>query len=141
MTGLRARNDKGAFMKTRLAVLLSSLAAATSGAGCGDTSTDPSSTSVDTSALGRGARGPEVQRTYDYLKAFGYFPNAELATRFPDWRPIVARPPAEPDLFDENLEAALRKFQLVAGLPATGRLDSVTAGLMAQPRCGHPDVD
>lgn len=128
-------------MRYHLARLLSTFAVAATAAGCGEAKPESPDTTVDTSSLGKGARGPEVQRAHDYLKAFGYFPNAELATRFPGWRPVVARAPSQPDLFDENLETALRKFQLVAGLPATGRLDAGTVETMAQPRCGHPDVD
>ena len=56
----------------------------------------------------------------DYLTRFGYFPNAELAREYPAWRPIVDTAPANPSVFDERTEAALRRLQANNGLPTTG---------------------
>ncbi|WP_052519592.1 matrixin family metalloprotease [Archangium violaceum] len=88
--------------------------------------------------LKRGARGPEVLKLYEYLKAYGYFPNPELG-KYSGWRPVVAEEPADPQVFDAVLERALVLFQRAHGLPQDGVLNERTRHLMQQPRCGFPD--
>jgi hypothetical protein len=109
--------------------------------GCGDAESGAKTDDGTKGSLSNGARGPAVREAQEYLTRFGYFPNAELAARFAGWRPMVTRAPAAADVFDDNLETALRKFQVVAGLPVTGVLDPATVAMMRQPRCGHPDAD
>ncbi|WP_448639414.1 matrixin family metalloprotease [Geodermatophilus sp. URMC 63] len=91
-----------------------------------------------TAALGD--RGEQVARTYEYLHRFGYFPNQSLARRYPTWRPAMAFAPEDTEVFDETLQTAVRLFQQVNGLPATGEVDDVTVELMNRRRCGFPDV-
>lgn len=88
----------------------------------------------------KGAQGPQVEAAFRHLQAHGYFPNAELARRYPGFRPAVAREPARPDLFDDAMEAALKRFQEAQGLPVTGALDAATRGLMQRSRCDSPDL-
>jgi hypothetical protein len=80
-----------------------------------------------------------VRAVHAYLNQFGYFPNEQLAAAFPMWRPIVAKSPAQADLFDSATEQALRAFQRGGGLPETGTVDSATRDLLLEPRCGFPD--
>lgn len=44
------------------------------------------------------------------------------------------------ELFDEQLESAIKTYQLNHKLPATGYLDTDTVKLMITPRCGFPDI-
>jgi predicted Zn-dependent protease len=86
-----------------------------------------------------GSRGDDVRALHEYLTAFGYFPNAPLQERFPQWRPIVVLPPAAPDTFDEYTLEAVRHLQINNGLPSTGRVDEPTRLLLREERCGVPD--
>ncbi|XP_066361455.1 metalloendoproteinase 1-MMP-like [Miscanthus floridulus] len=43
------------------------------------------------------------------------------------------------DVFDEHMEAAVRRYQSSLSLPVTGRLDSSTLGLIITKRCGVAD--
>ncbi|KAJ0483571.1 putative matrilysin [Helianthus annuus] len=43
------------------------------------------------------------------------------------------------DSFDEELEAAIKAYQVYFHLNATGTLDAPTVSTMAMPRCGFPD--
>lgn len=88
--------------------------------------------------LQRGDTGPEVRDLYLYLRAFGYFPNPALH-EYQGWKPVLDREPADPDSFDELLEAALLAYQRAHGLRADGVLNEETLALMNQPRCGFPD--
>jgi peptidoglycan hydrolase-like protein with peptidoglycan-binding domain len=90
------------------------------------------------SALKRGDRGPEVLELYQYLKAYGYFPNAELH-KYSGWKPALSEEPADPQVFDAVLERALVLFQRTHGLPQDGLLNERTRQLMRKPRCGLPD--
>jgi peptidoglycan hydrolase-like protein with peptidoglycan-binding domain len=89
--------------------------------------------------LARKAKGAAVKTLQDVLRQFGYLQPAGAV-------PAVATGVAATALvavdgeFDEATEAALRLFQLKNGLPVTGVLDAGTLALMAQPRCGVPDV-
>jgi hypothetical protein len=128
-------------MKHRAIAIWCVLTATAAASGCGDAEYGGTTNGGTTGSLSKGASGPAVREAQAYLTRFGYFPNAELAAQFPGWRPMVTRAPAAPDVFDDNLETALRKFQVVAGLPVTGVLDPATVAMMRQPRCGHPDAD
>jgi hypothetical protein len=83
-------------------------------------------------------RGPQVRRVYDYLRRYGYFPNAAL-TEFAGWRPVIDHELADPEHFDADLEQALFLYQIAQGLPADGVLNAETEALMQQPRCSVPD--
>jgi peptidoglycan hydrolase-like protein with peptidoglycan-binding domain len=101
----------------------------------------PESMSVGavTHDLTLGSKGPEVQAVYDYLHTYGYFPNDQLQSQYPAWRPIVASEPTHQDVFDDSLQKAVAAFQRNVGLPATGTFDASTRDLASQPRCGVPD--
>jgi predicted Zn-dependent protease len=86
-----------------------------------------------------GSTGPEVQALYEYLKTYGYFPNDQLQTQYPSWRPIVATDPTHTDVFDDNMQAAITAFQKNTGLTPTGVFDAATRGLTSRPRCSVPD--
>ncbi|PTL82626.1 M10 family metallopeptidase domain-containing protein [Vitiosangium sp. GDMCC 1.1324] len=119
-------------------------------AGCGGpepVSTDTSSASEELHAapsfltrhLRKGDRSEEVRGLVSYLRKYGYFSNPELQ-HLPGWKPLVAQEPADPRLFDESLEKALRLFQQAHGLPVDGTLNAETRERMKQPRCGFPDL-
>jgi peptidoglycan hydrolase-like protein with peptidoglycan-binding domain len=95
--------------------------------------------SVSRAELSLGDTGPAVQAVRERLTDIGYFPNKVLADRFPEWRPAVPMTSAQPDLFDTNLELAVRKFQANYGQEVTGTVDVTTRDALARPRCGHPD--
>jgi hypothetical protein len=88
--------------------------------------------------LGSGHRGDDVRTVQQYLRNFGYFPNDDLATQYPRWRPLVGESPAA-SLYDRHTEAAVRAFQQMYGLVQTGRVDAATRAALRQPRCGVPD--
>jgi len=90
--------------------------------------------------LGLGAEGPEIVAAHAYLQRYGYFPNPELAARYPGWVPVVDVAPEDPEFFDTTLEEALAMFQQTHGLPVTGLLDGPTRALMEKPRCSFPDA-
>jgi hypothetical protein len=128
---------------SRLAVVLAPLAITGSlfiaGCAADDATTLGEETAEGSSGLALGAQGKEVKAVYDYLRQYGYYQNEELAEHYPDWTPVVAREPADPELFDEALEEGVRLFQAQAGLPVTGVVDAATQKLMDTPRCSHPD--
>jgi hypothetical protein len=39
--------------------------------------------------LALGARGSDVEAVNNYLTQYGYFPNQDLQSQYPMWRPIV----------------------------------------------------
>ncbi|MEX5711134.1 matrixin family metalloprotease, partial [Parafrankia sp. FMc6] len=84
--------------------------------------------------------GDYVEEVYRYLQRFGYFPNVDLASRYPWWRSAMAFELADPREYDEQLETAVILFQKKHGLDATGRVDDATLELMSKPRCGFPDI-
>jgi peptidoglycan hydrolase-like protein with peptidoglycan-binding domain len=86
-----------------------------------------------------GSEGEGVRAVHEYLTRYGYFPSNELAQKHSTWRPIVAEGPANPELFDEHMGAAIRALQANAGLPITGRVDMDTRTLLRRSRCGTPD--
>lgn len=94
---------------------------------------------VPSKALKVGSDGPEVQKLYEYLKQFGYFPNPALRN-FTTWRPAMAFDLDDTKHFDANLEQAVRLFQRQHGLKPDGVVGPKTLALMAKPRCGFPDI-
>jgi peptidoglycan hydrolase-like protein with peptidoglycan-binding domain len=89
--------------------------------------------------LGLGARGDDVRRVQDYLKEFGYFPNAELARTYSSWWPSVSSTPEEWGVYDELTGKAVRQLQTNFGLEATGVVDQATWSVLHTPRCAVPD--
>ncbi|HEV8625586.1 MAG TPA: matrixin family metalloprotease [Acidimicrobiia bacterium] len=94
---------------------------------------------LPTTPLERDSKGPDVEALYRYLKKYGYFPNDELKN-FTQWRPNMAFDPDDVQLFDETFEQAVKLFQRQQGLKVDGVVGPKTLALMAQPRCGFPDV-
>jgi acylphosphatase/peptidoglycan hydrolase-like protein with peptidoglycan-binding domain len=94
---------------------------------------------IPESTLEKGDRGDDVERLFEYLKRFGYFPNPELRTGNLLFRPAVPFEPEDTSRYDDRMEAAVRKFQQQHGLEVTGKVDDETLALMRQPRCGFPD--
>ncbi|WP_261556777.1 matrilysin family metalloendoprotease [Frankia tisae] len=86
-----------------------------------------------------GSTGTDVQRLYNYLQRFGYFPNEGLA-EYRTWQPAVAAAIADEQSFDETLEQAVRLFQKQSGLVSDGVVGPKTLGLMGRRRCGVPDL-
>ncbi|KAI3504254.1 hypothetical protein L1887_32801 [Cichorium endivia] len=66
-----------------------------------------------------------------YLARFGYL-NYQKDPNVTD---------LEEDHFDEELEAALKSYQVYYHLNATGTLDGPTVSKMVMPRCGFPDKE
>ena len=87
-----------------------------------------------------GSKGPRVGELQHYLRRFGYLqqlgPDIEAAWRY---RPLPAAPVAQDGLFDEATRFALKNYQRVHRLPATGVLDEPTLIEMRLSRCGVPD--
>ena len=123
-------SNSGMKRMVAVAAILSGFAFAS--AGCGVEESD------HPEGLARGDRGPEVLDLYQYLRAYGYFPNPALE-EYAGWEPALAEEPADVQVFDEVLERALVLFQQKHGLPADGVLNEPTRQLMKMPRCGFPD--
>ncbi|MFD3542262.1 matrixin family metalloprotease, partial [Streptomyces sp. NPDC058662] len=81
----------------------------------------PEITELPTVAAGEQAEGLQVVQ--DFLFQFGYLPDPNRTSRL-----------------DETTSCALKKYQEFHGIPVTGAFDESTRSLMAQPRCGIPDL-
>lgn len=90
------------------------------------------------SQLSLGVSGEAVSQLQQYFSTYGYFPNEELLSEFPAWRPVAETTPV-PGVFDEITERAVLAFQRNFGLPQTGVVDAPTQELINTPRCGVPD--
>ena len=90
------------------------------------------------SSLARADKGPQVERLQSFLAKFGYIQSPVLAT-FGVGDRLAAKAPRSAT-FEANTSDALKQYQAFHGLPATGEMDDGTATMMAQPRCGFPDV-
>lgn len=86
-----------------------------------------------------GDRGQAVALAHEYFASTGYFENAALRAEYHDWTPVAGPAPLDPNVFGEELQAAVRAFQARASLPTTGVIDDATLALMNTPRCGVPD--
>lgn len=117
--------------------------------GCGST-TDTEVSDPETPFLGTrlqgldkdlsvGSSGEQVALVHEYLRQYGYLPNAKLAIEFPTWRPAVSAEPASEQRFDEHSRAAVEAFQSFFGLDVTGTVDVATRRALQAPRCEHPD--
>jgi peptidoglycan hydrolase-like protein with peptidoglycan-binding domain len=91
--------------------------------------------------LSLGDRGPDVRAVHAFLFQFGYFENADLRSRYPDWVPVVRESPTEPDVFGPATTQAVRAYQRLNGLAETGRVDTLTIEAMKSRFCGVPDSD
>lgn len=89
--------------------------------------------------LSVGDQGDEVRAVHQYLTTYGYFANADLARRYPAWRPAIDRVPIDLATFDLTTADAIRALQTKFNLPVTGVVDSATRELMKLPRCGVPE--
>ncbi len=107
-----------------------------SGGATGSTSVVASSSGLP---LDVGSSGDVVRSVNAYLTAFGYFPNADLAQAFSQWRPIVPVAPADPNVYDARTADAVTALQENAGLPRSGVVDEETLAIIRMPRCGNPD--
>ncbi|KAI3829129.1 hypothetical protein L1987_03245 [Smallanthus sonchifolius] len=79
-------------------------------------------------------KGEKVKGIRDlklYLSRFGYLNYQN--------NPNVTNP--KEDNFDEELEAAIKSYQVHYHLNATGTLDAPTVSKMVMPRCGFPDKE
>src|SRR4029079_13858697 len=64
--------------------------------------------------------GPNVSAVHDYLAAYGYYPNADLATHLRAWPPLIANDPRDRYVFDQQTADAVRELQANYGLSPTG---------------------
>jgi peptidoglycan hydrolase-like protein with peptidoglycan-binding domain len=107
---------------------------------CGGADTE---SAVDLGSISRdltiGSSGADVRAVHEYLSAYGYFPNDELARTYPAWRPIESEAPAAAEIFDAHTASAIRGLQKTFRLPMTGIVDAATREVLAQVRCGVPD--
>lgn len=85
-----------------------------------------------------GPSGEDASSVNAYLTKHGYFPNEELAERYPDWLPAVAEGPEDPAVAGERTVEALEIFQRAHGLEVTGIADAPTREMMEAPQCGMP---
>ncbi|MFF0097661.1 matrixin family metalloprotease, partial [Streptomyces canus] len=76
---------------------------------------------LPTVAVGEKAAGLEAVQ--DFLFRFGYLPERH-----------------EIDTLDDTTSRALKSYQEFHGIPATGAFDELTRTMMAEPRCGLPDL-
>ena len=78
-----------------------------------------------------------IDAVQDYLVRYGYLPNERG-----DVTDVVAmgEPGFTRSALDARTQEALRHYQALHGLPATGIPDSATIAEMGKPRCGFPDV-
>lgn len=83
-----------------------------------------SQTVLGVPTLAKGESNPQFTLVHDFLKRFGYLP------------PNVKSGPQ----LDEAVSEALALYQKGTALPVTGVFDEATRAMMAQPRCGMPDI-
>jgi hypothetical protein len=89
--------------------------------------------------LSRDMTGDDVRIVQEYLRRFGYFPNASLQNEYPAWRPLVASGPERLGVYDRQTQEAVRIFQANMGIAQTGVVDEATRTILQTPRCGEPE--
>ncbi|KAK9072253.1 hypothetical protein SSX86_008686 [Deinandra increscens subsp. villosa] len=77
----------------------------------------------------KGDKLKDIHNLKVYLSHFGYLTYQN--------NPNVTNP--EEDNFDEQLETAIKSYQVFYHLNSTGTLDAPTVSMMVKPRCGVPD--
>ncbi|XP_076950655.1 metalloendoproteinase 5-MMP-like [Bidens hawaiensis] len=78
----------------------------------------------------KGTKVPGLHKLKLYLARFGYL----------NYQHIPNNVNTGLDEFDQELEAALKSYQIFYHLNASGTLDGPTISQMVTPRCGQPDV-
>ena len=86
-----------------------------------------------------GSTGDDVRAVHAYLGRYGYFPNDDLARKYPAWRPLVATPPADAAIYDGHTALAIQHLQANMELTVTGVVDAPTRAVMKVVRCGVPE--
>ncbi|KAJ4848766.1 hypothetical protein Tsubulata_031983, partial [Turnera subulata] len=79
----------------------------------------------------RGDKKEGIHQLKQYLHRFGYLNN----TQYSHSTQVV-----DANLLDENMERAIRTYQINFNLKPTGVLDAETVSTMMKPRCGLPDI-
>ncbi|GAV78503.1 Peptidase_M10 domain-containing protein/PG_binding_1 domain-containing protein [Cephalotus follicularis] len=77
----------------------------------------------------RGDRVKGIQYLKKNLQQFGYLNHTQISSNG-----------EEADLFDENIESAIKTYQINFNLQSSGILDTETVSTMSQPRCGVADI-
>ena len=88
--------------------------------------------------LAAGASGDDVLAVSAFLMHLGFFENAELRERYPQWQPVVPDLPDRFDRFTPELTEAVMQFQSRHGLEQNGLVDAATLEMMQQPRSADP---
>lgn len=87
----------------------------------------------------KGGKVKEIHELKKYLQSLGYINQNNISHSNPlDNSNNESH--IDDDYFDENLESAIKTYQINFDLNATGTLDLQTISTMAQPPCGFPDI-
>ncbi|CAK9308934.1 unnamed protein product [Citrullus colocynthis] len=77
----------------------------------------------------KGDKVEGIHQMKKYLQHFGYLNDVHIHSKSNN-----------DDEFDENLESAIKTYQINYNLKATGTLDNTTLAQMSKPRCGVADI-
>jgi peptidoglycan hydrolase-like protein with peptidoglycan-binding domain len=91
--------------------------------------------------LSVGAEGEEVMALQLFLGSLGYLnvPGTQ-DKKLQRISTVSSLASPQEGVFDKITQRAVRRYQLFHALPLTGELDLSTLAMLAQPRCGFPDV-